>query len=80
MGGRNLVCYTTITLEVVETIFFYHKSSSVWNRPYMVKSKWHILVSIGVYVQEPLVGGKQITQLLNYRFIVAYRVNEEQRD
>jgi hypothetical protein len=79
MGGRNLVCCTTITLEVIESIFFDHKNSSVCNRPYMVKSKWHILVIVGVYVQEPLVGGKQTTRLLNHRFIVVYRVNEEQR-
>jgi len=45
----------------------------------MVKSKWHILVSMGVYVQEPLVGSKQTTHLMNHCFIVACRVYEEQR-
>jgi len=59
--------------------FFYHKSSSVWNRPYRVKSKWHVLVSMGVYVQEPLVGGKQTACLLNHCFIVACRVYVEQK-
>jgi hypothetical protein len=45
----------------------------------MVKSKWHVLVRVGVYVQEPLVGGQQTTCLLDHCFVVEYRVNEEQR-
>jgi hypothetical protein len=33
----------------------------------------------GVYVQEPLIGGKQITSVLNHGFIVVFRVNTELR-
>jgi hypothetical protein len=33
----------------------------------------------GVYIREPLVGGRQTTRHLNHCFIVAYRVNVVQR-